>query len=328
MGTLADTVYKVVVVLLTVGVVLSAQTRMVLTEGIFPLFLVVVLLIQGIDMEIVDVKVFWPEVADDLSLVKWSHATNSKDMLDTAIEDDTMMIEADVSIGEGGVPIMAHPPVDTSDITLQQFMNSLITAVNKGKKKGGKLDFKFTDIVAPSLQILKSLEDQFNFPVWLNADVLQGTGGTSTPVDADTFLTQTTENFPKATLSLGYTTSAEGKYTEDQINQMVNLLKSKGILSPVTLLVRASLAARSLKEIKQFLLLADAEGSFPATLTIWSGAQDTVDHGNLDKLISEVGKKRVYMDVPWSLTSAGSSISNVSVATILTSVLACLLMVF
>ena len=77
-------------------------------------------------MGIAKVPEFWPEVADDLTAVVWSHATNTKDMLETAIEDDTMMIEADVSVGEGGVPIMAHPPQNTSDLSLLDFVNTLI----------------------------------------------------------------------------------------------------------------------------------------------------------------------------------------------------------
>jgi len=33
--------------------------------------------------------------------VTWSHATNSIELLDNALKDGTMMIEADVSIGSG-----------------------------------------------------------------------------------------------------------------------------------------------------------------------------------------------------------------------------------
>ena len=84
------------------------------------------LFFSGMKMDILEVTEFWPEFADDLTRVKWSHATNSQDLLANAIEDDTMMIEADVSIGEGGVPIMAHPPKNESDLTLEEFMNTVI----------------------------------------------------------------------------------------------------------------------------------------------------------------------------------------------------------
>eukprot|EP00092_Neocalanus_flemingeri_P002353 GFUD01002518.1.p1 GENE.GFUD01002518.1~~GFUD01002518.1.p1 ORF type:complete len:316 (-),score=64.31 GFUD01002518.1:46-945(-) len=285
-----------------------------------------ILLLQGVQMDIIEVSEFWPEVADDLTLVKWSHATNSRELLDTAIADDTMMIEADVSIGGGGIPIMAHPPQNESDLTLEEFMNTVIASANKGVRKGIKLDFKFIAIVKPSLDILKELEEKFRFPVWLNADILQGPGGSSTPVDADQFLNLCTEYFPEATLSIGYTTSAEGKYTAANMNEMFNLLKQKGIVSPVTLPLRACLAARSIAEIEQFLKMVDANESFPTTITIWSGTSDDVDLENLDKLITEIGKNRIYLDVPWTTAKNGEAKigSNLSVLTIFTTVLALL----
>ena len=43
-----------------------------------------------------------------------------------------MMIEADVSIGPNGEPIMAHPPATTSDLSLQQFLD-IVIAVSKLK---------------------------------------------------------------------------------------------------------------------------------------------------------------------------------------------------
>ena len=88
-------------------------------------------------MDIIEVSEFWPEVANDLTLVKWSHATNSQELLEIAISDDTMMIEADVSIGEGDIPIMAHPPKNESDLTLEEFMNTVVAVSRKIKEISG-----------------------------------------------------------------------------------------------------------------------------------------------------------------------------------------------
>jgi len=261
-------------------------------------------------MQIVEVADFWPEVRDDLTLVIWSHATNSKELLEEAIEGDTMMIEADISIGEGGVPIMAHPPQTTSNLTLAEFLDLVVQANNLGTKKGIKLDFKFIEIVAPSLDILKELESQLTFPLWLNADILQGPGGNPHPVDADLFLDLCFQQFPSATLSIGYTTASEGSYTESQFLSMFNLIKEKGITSPVTLPLRASLAAESISEVLYFLRLADEQGSFPATITIWSGQADQVDFSNLEQLIERVGRDRTYMDVPWETGSNPKAASS------------------
>ena len=49
----------------------------------------------------------------------------------STMQDGTMMIEADVSMGPGGEPIMAHPPATQSDLTLQQFLDTVITVWSK-----------------------------------------------------------------------------------------------------------------------------------------------------------------------------------------------------
>ena len=120
---------------------------------------------------------YWPEVAEDLTRVLWSHATNSKALLEQALNDSTMMIEADVSLGRENVPIMAHPPADTSDLSLQQFLDQVLESTESGKKKGIKLDFKFLGVVEPSLQLLNGFREKLKMPLWLNADILKGPGG-------------------------------------------------------------------------------------------------------------------------------------------------------
>jgi len=70
-----------------------------------------------------------------------------------------MMIEADVSMGTivGGdgsiLPIMAHPPSITSDLSLEEFIDTIL---NSGTPKGMKLDFKDIDSLEPSLVTIKS----------------------------------------------------------------------------------------------------------------------------------------------------------------------------
>lgn len=81
---------------------------------------------------------------------------------------DTMMIETDVSLGwivpseETGYhfhfnnqpePVMAHPPLKTSDLSLGEFLD---TAINYYKPKGIKLDFKNADVLQGAFAILKA----------------------------------------------------------------------------------------------------------------------------------------------------------------------------
>ena len=74
-------------------------------------------------------------------------------------------------------------------------------------KKGIKLDFKRTDILPKSLKIVQSLLDRVNFPLWINADIIQGPGFMEVPkvgiVDGNQFLKLTKQYVPSATLSPG-----------------------------------------------------------------------------------------------------------------------------
>lgn len=141
------------------------------------------------------------------------------------------MLEADVNLGSvdgsetalsgSKVPIMAHPPDITSDLSLEDFINTIVkvgfqyfTSLSQhhyciisthkynektpsvqhvtlgGKsKKGFKLDFKELSIVEPSLKILKKVESQLcSIPFWLNADILRGPSLDSTAAKSTTAL--------------------------------------------------------------------------------------------------------------------------------------------
>ena len=71
------------------------------------------------------------------------------------------MIEADVSMGTiaGGdgniMPIMAHPPVNTSDLSLEEFLDTILSS-GITAPKGIKLDFKDLEALEPSLMAIKS----------------------------------------------------------------------------------------------------------------------------------------------------------------------------
>ena len=154
-----------------------------------------------------------------------------------------MMIEADVNLGyfTGGsifdfIPIMAHPPIIYSDLSLDLFLDKVIEVGffvvalfssvekilqislliliyfhqalknNSTLKKGIKLDFKRTDILEESLQILTAKLDLINFPLWINADIIDGPGLnliSNKIVNADTFLSLANQYAPMATVSPG-----------------------------------------------------------------------------------------------------------------------------
>ena len=77
---------------------------------------------------------------------------------------------------------------------------------NSTLKKGIKLDFKQTDILEESLQILTAKLDLINFPLWINADIIDGPGLnliSNKIVNADTFLSLANQYAPMATVSPG-----------------------------------------------------------------------------------------------------------------------------
>lgn len=73
------------------------------------------------------------------------------------------MLEADIVIGtvtgkEGhSIPIMAHPPATTSDLSLEEFLSSVhqYNNVNRQKQKGVKLDFKSIEAFEKSQELIK-----------------------------------------------------------------------------------------------------------------------------------------------------------------------------
>ena len=152
-------------------------------------------------------------------------------------------MEADVNLGyfTGDsiwdlIPIMAYPPELHSDLSMDLFLDkvievgffvvALLSSVekilqisvliliyfhqalksNSTLKKGIKLDFKRTDILEESLQILTAKLDLINFPLWINADIIDGPGLnliSNKIVNADTFLSLANQYAPMATVSPG-----------------------------------------------------------------------------------------------------------------------------
>ncbi|XP_011637578.1 protein FAM151A [Pogonomyrmex barbatus] len=103
----------------------------------------------------------------------------------------------------------------------------------------------------------------------------------------------------------------EGRYSTEQIKNMIDTLTENHVTQPVTYPVRAGLAANDINAIKALLKNTTFTN---ATLTIWSSEGDSVDAAQLSKLIKEVGINKVYVDVPGDLRrkldlSAGSAMA-------------------
>lgn len=255
---------------------------------------------------------YFPEINNDLTRVTWIHAVNSKERLKAALEGNAMMLEADILMGHTSEkardehkpfhPIMAHPPQTVSDLTLEEFIN---TVVESKARKGIKLDFKTRDAFSYSETIIDTLFYNYHtdFPVWLNADIIPGPVNASREVvDPDYFLSACISRYPSATISVGWSTklekgSTEGYYSQNDINRMTESLNNNMVLvGPVTFAVRAAFAARSVDILTALIKSSTPEAT---TLTIWSSDEnDVVDVEGIKKLIKNVGKHSVYLDVP------------------------------
>ena len=85
-----------------------------------------------------------------------------------------VILAADVTLAETTrypIPIMAHPPLNMSDITLDDW---LLEVLRSESGKGIKLDFKSTRVVEPAFRVLARHSDFLKGPLVLNADVLPG----------------------------------------------------------------------------------------------------------------------------------------------------------
>jgi len=267
---------------------------------------------------IVDVTDYWPELNGDLTKVTWSHATNSQEKLAKALSESSgiMMMEADVSLGwlqgqnpdfDPKIPIMAHPPETRSDLSLEQFLNRTIEVTNGGVKKGIKLDFKSTEVAEEGLKMAHRYQDEFNFPVWSNADIAVGPHllPFKTPtVDPDQFLSFCQQLLPAATLSLGFTTTtlipeSQYRYTWEMVRTMRDSLERNGVLGQgkgITYALRGIFLGDSVEQIL-WLLAETSDSRVQSTVTIW-GTDQLSDRQltGLRAFLNTVGRDRCYTD--------------------------------
>lgn len=257
----------------------------------------------------------------DVTTVTWAHGVNSKAALESYLANSTIqMLEGDIVMGillgcSGGIvncsmPIMAHPPVIVSDLSLEMFLDATISynraRSNLTERKGLKLDYKDESAALHSLPKLKERYDQdpsqLQFPIWINADVFQGPeAGSAAKVNGSFMIDQQKSNVPTGTLSLGWTTSyrkGESYYTKEQFDQMAELLKRDNSKATITFPLRAQLALPVVELVKDLLDNSELEGMSPS-VTLWEGGDDPqVERAELDRFIERIGKDRVFVDLP------------------------------
>ncbi|KAL1506682.1 hypothetical protein ABEB36_006002 [Hypothenemus hampei] len=245
------------------------------------------------------------------------------------------MIEGDVVFGtltsdtKTKLPIMAHPPNDTSDLSLADFLAQVLkydTNENyNATYKGVKLDFKSIEALTSYLAFsnIKTYTDAF--PIWINADIFNGPDNGVATVDAKAFFTAV-KSVANTSLSLGWATGYNTTnpnitaYDSDQTKQMSDAITENDVSVPITFAVRAVYAAESIESLTGLLKIHDN-----STLTIWSSDGDKVNVTNLRSLIFAVGLDKTFIDVPDDLLSqlnlddtSGASLIKMSWVSLLT----------
>ncbi|CAJ1403744.1 unnamed protein product [Effrenium voratum] len=206
----------------------------------------------------------------------WAHSCVSKQKLEHALQNpEVTAIEVDVAMGyfTGNpgkkMPVMTHPPLLTSDLTFEDFLDKLI----EDKRRHVKFDFKDLESVERCLPVLAERSSELarnGQAVWLNADVLPGPGlrRWSCAVPAEEFLSKAEEYCPGAHLSLGWKANPVGleAYNEADCKAMAQICRHHAKQN-VVFAVAARAAARDFQPLAD--LLAQIPGS---QLLFWTGA--------------------------------------------------------
>ncbi|XP_006879878.1 PREDICTED: protein FAM151A [Elephantulus edwardii] len=231
-------------------------------------------------------------------LVTWYHRANTRAEMEAALNDDSMVLEADIMIEgqntaqETGVPIMSHPPNIYSDNTVEHWLQTVLTT----SKKGIKLDFKNIKALGPSLDLLQNLtkSGKVRRPVWINADILKGPNVPLTlELNATRFLSLINEKYPEVTVSPGWTTYYglfKLPYTRAMLEEMQGLVGA--LRQRVTFPVRAVFVRPAWPH---FSWLLDQSERY--SLTLWQGANDPIPVEDLLYIRDNTAPHRVYYDI-------------------------------
>ena len=161
------------------------------------------------------------------------------------------------------------------------------------------------------LQVFLTYEyHQVNFPIWINADILNGPGTNpfeKPTVDPDVFFQTLNSYFKDVCVSTGWSThdrildGGQASYTDQHVDEMIALIArydypNGGRAGGYTFPLRAVMAQNSEPAMRRLL-----DEINPSTITIWSGAGDVVDAQRMAEAMKAVGLQNVFLDVPEEL---------------------------
>lgn len=221
----------------------------------------------------------------------WAHSCCSREKLNAALADKRVTaVEVDIRMGTminetSLVPICAHPPFKTSDLTVQDFLE---TCLRDGRRHI-KLDFKDLESVHECLPLLVAVRPSLlanGQAVWINADILPGPGCRSWKweIPPNDLFAAVAQHCPGVPLSLGWKANPVSRdtYTKADSVRMADLCRKYSHLlgGGVVFAVSARLADRAPAPLVG--LLHDVPGS---CLLLWTGSwEPPVRRAILDRL--------------------------------------------
>jgi len=241
---------------------------------------------------------YFPNAGNDGLNISWCHGVNSRSRLTHALQTDVSMIQADVTLADNRypIPILGQPPLNMSDLTLEDFLLQLI---HSETGKGIKFDMKSTKVVEPAFRVLAKHADYIKAPLVLHADILAGENKhRNQPVDAWTFLMLVRTRFPKSIISIGWTvdvnkSTLETGYSRNMVDSMLSIVKEYSLLQPITFLVNAALVKYSIAELQRLLFQVPN-----SSLTLCAQPGDPVTIDDLILYRKAFVSTQLYYDLP------------------------------
>lgn len=221
---------------------------------------------------------------------RWSRATNTRERLNAALSgDQPVFLESDVVL-VGGLPVLEPPLGRLWDVTLNEL---LYQVTDKPKRVTLKLNMRSTEVLPQAFGVLMVALTENLLDLWIHADVLAGSAG-KPPVEANSFMRQSSPFHPFAIISLGWNTKPKGAYSWGQVESMVRLVScGYPFLSRVAFKVRASMVEASLAQLSWLLDVMPN-----ATLVVWSADGEAPNASALHILRKARPSARIVYDLP------------------------------
>jgi len=226
----------------------------------------------------------------------------------TAIEADILMGKVDGGGDEDPVPIMAHPPKRSSDLSFEEFLTRCI----RDRRRHLKLDFKELLALELCLPVVakwrQALADNKQ-AVWVNADVVPGPGRRRQPcaMPAEAVLAAVKASCPGVHLSLGWTTRVESgqAYSKEDCDAMAAVCTPENTCGGGVVFAAAVRAAES----RGVNPLADLVRSVPGSqLLLWTGTgEPPIDRRSYQKLLGDLAIRCIggRMGLDCQVTNSG-----------------------